>query len=462
MRYCSFVILVFVFLFIPESGKMYAQDFGRRERTYDVQHLKIEVRFDEPKKKVIGKVTATISPLRPSFDSFWIDAMEMTIKKVTLQEGKALSFKYDSARLTIQLDKQYAAGNTITYTVEYECIPRKGLYFIQPNESFPSDPMQIWTQGQGEDNRFWIPCYDYPNDKSTTEIIMTVRDSYVTLSNGFLKSVKENTSEKTKTWHWVQDKPHSSYLIMLAAGDYEIYRDTYGKIPVESYHYKTDLPDDVKRTYRTTAEMVKFFSKKIGVEYPWAKYAQISVAYFIYGGMENTTATVMNDQRMVVDARAALDYSPDGLIAHELAHQWWGDYLTYIDWQNAWLNEGFATFFQQVWTQHKWGEDDYRYQRFGAIEGYIHWAKSVGRIPIVTNKPNGGQNIYGKGAEVLHMLRTILGEELFWKSIKAYAEKFALKSVETYDFKRTIEDVTGNNLYWFFDQWVHKAGYPEL
>lgn len=462
MKYLSGTLLLAFFVFGIFLYTASSQDFGRRERTYDVQHIKIDVKFEESQKKVIGKVTTTIKAMRPQFKDFRVDAVAMTINKVTGENRSQLHFDYDSSKLTIHLDKPCPADAMITYSVEYECIPTRGLYFIQPDASFPRDPNQIWTQGQGEDNRFWMPCYDFPNDKATSEVIMTVRDSYTTLSNGYLKRVVENKKEKTKTWHWVMDKPHSSYLIMLAAGEFEIYRDQYGKIPVESYYYKWQTPSDVKRTYSTTAAIVKFFSQKIGVEYPWVKYAQIPVANFMYGGMENTTATVMNDKRMVVDARAALDYSPDGLIAHELAHQWWGDYLTYIDWWNGWLNEGFATFFNQAWTQHHFGEDEYRYQRFGAIEGYIGWVKSAGRIPVVTDKPNGGANIYGKGAAILHMGRSYLGEELFWKAINAYAKKYAHQSVETNDFKRTIEDVTGFNLHWFFNQWLYKAGYPEL
>lgn len=456
MKYTAVIVVLFVFF----EGAV-SQDFGRRERTYDVQHYRIELSFDHPKKTVFGNVTTTLKALRPSFKEIIFDAVNMTIESVTQGNGAPLRFSYDSTHLTIHFDRPYAYGEELTTTVRYHCTPQKGMYFIGPNASYPDDPEQIWTQGQGEDNRHWLPSYDYPNDRATSEVIMTARSGFETLSNGSLKSKSDN-GDGTTTWHWVMDKPHSSYLIMIAVGKYAIYEDEYDGIPIHSYHYESDHRADVERTYRTTAEMTKFFSKKIGINYPWSKYAQISVRHFMYGGMENTTATVMNDKRMVVDARAALDYSPDGLIAHELAHQWWGDYLTYVDWENGWLNEGFATYFQQVWTQYKYGEDDFTTQRNGGIMGYIEWADRVGRLPVVSKKGNVGQNIYPKGAAVLHMLRTLLGEEQFWRVINAYGRKFALQSVETNDLKRTIEEVTGMNLQWFFEQWLYKAGYPEL
>ncbi len=456
-------IVTLVALALLLTLRIFAQDFGRRERTYDVRHMRIEVRLDEENKKVFGRVTTLLSPLRPDFSAIRFDAVAMTIKKVTLGDGTPLRFDYDSTTLAIPLGRPYPAGASITCVVEYECTPKRGLYFIRPDASFPNEPRQVWSQGQGEDNRHWIPCYDFPNDKTTSEMFITVDAKERTLSNGRLESVRPGPLPGTRTWHWVQDKPHSTYLLMLAAGDFAVYKDKFKSIPVEAYYYPWQKIEDVKRAFGSTAQMVRFFSERTGIPYPWAKYAQISVAHFLYGGMENTTATVLNDTRTVTDARAALDYSADGLVAHELAHQWWGDYVTYIDWWNAWLNEGFATFFQQEWSRHREGEDVYRYQRFQAIENYIRSAAAANRVPIVTDrKGNGYENVYGKGAEVLHMLRRILGEELFWKSIGAYGKKFAFGSVETNDLKRAIEETTGMSLEWFFRQWLYKGGYPEL
>lgn len=454
-------IIPFLVLLSIAAAPIAAQDFGRRERPYDAQHYRIEVSFDEAAGIVRGTTTITLRPLRSAFRVAEFDAVSMRIEAVTLPSGPALQYRNDSARLSVTLDRAYAYGEKVTLRVRYQCKPERGLYFIAPNASHPADPSQIWTQGQGEDNRHWFPCYDYPNDKATTEVIMTVRGDYETLSNGVLKSRKKN-ADGTVTWHWAQEQPHSVYLVMLAAGHYKVYEDSWAGIPVRSYHYPADPIADVRRAYSTTAEMLKFFSEKIGIRYPWPKYAQIPVAHYLYGGMENTTATVLNDTRVVVDPRTAQDISPEGLIAHELAHQWWGDYLTYIDWNNAWLNEGFATYFQQCWTQYKHGEDEFAYQRREGVRGYTDWCDSEGRVPVVSAGPNSRHNHYAKGAAVLHMLRLELGEELFWRVMKAYGEKFAFGSVETNDLKRVIEDVTGRNLQWFFSQWVLKAGYPDV
>ncbi len=457
----SQMMLFLLFLMMAGSSKSQEQDFGRRERTYDVRHIRIELSFDLEHKKVFGTVATTISSLRPNLREIALDAVDMTINDVEM-DGSPVAFTYDSSVLVLRPSTPLRIDQLVTYRVKYECTPRRGLYIIAPDASFPGDPYQIWSQGQGEDNRHWIPCYDYPNDKATSEIFATVPDSFTTLSNGRRVSTRYDEAHHRKTVHWIQDKPHSSYLIMFAAGMYDIYEDEADGVPVLSYYYPGQEKRDVERAYGTTAEMVRFFSTLIGVPYPWDKYAQISVAYFLYGGMENTSATVLNDTRTVVSPRAALDYSPDGLIAHELAHQWWGDYVTYIDWQNGWLNEGFATFFQQCWSQYHEGEEVYRYQRWKAMENLRKWTRQVGRTPMVTNKRNGYANVYGRGAITLHMIRYMLGEELFWRVMKNYATRYAFASVESNDFKRTIEDVTGVDLYWFFKQWVYGAGWPEF
>jgi aminopeptidase N len=455
------IILLCALISCLDSVGAGAQDFRRRERFFDVQHYKIEVRFDQPNRMVLGQVTITLSPLRPVLDSIVLDAVNMTIEDVRLPKGAPLRFVYDSSTLRVRLDRPYRYGEKLDLAVRYRCVPERGLYFIQPDASYPNAPEQIWTQGQGEDNRYWLPCFDYPNDKATSEVFMTVKSDYETLSNGALQSSRKHP-DGTTTWHWVQDKPHSSYLIMIGAGRYKIHRRVWDGIPVLSYYYPGDSAADVERSYGTTASMVRFFSEYTGIRYPWAKYAQIPVARFPYGGMENTTATVLADYRTVVDARAGVDYSAEALIAHELAHQWWGDCLTYIDWENGWLNEGFATYFQQLWTEHASGADDFAYLRREGIQGYLDWVDQSGRIPVVTDRPNASYNIYGKGAAVLHMLRRLVGDEQFRRIIHAYGASHMYGSVETNDFKRTVEGVTGLSMRWFFDQWLYKAGYPEL
>ncbi|MCZ7558051.1 MAG: M1 family metallopeptidase [Bacteroidia bacterium] len=437
-----------------------AQDFGRRERWTDVLHYDIRIVPDHAAASVQGDVRIIAVSLRDTLHSVRLDAVRMRIDSVFMN-GFVTDFRYDSLSLDVRFHRPVGYGDSIALRIVYACTPYKGMYFIRPDASFPNDPWQIWTQGQGEDNRHWLPCYDFPNDKATSELRATVDSGRITLSNGRLLSRTPHPDGRV-TWHWLQDKPHSSYLIMFAAGKYHVYTDSARGIPVQSYHYQSDRQEDVARTYASSADMLEFFSDFIGVPYPWDKYAQIPVAHYLYGGMENTSATVLADTRAVVDARAAVDYDPEPLIAHELAHQWWGDLVTYIDWNNEWLNEGFATYYQQRWTLHRHGKDDFDVQRYEGIHNYMDWADKAGRLPVVYRRGTSAANTYSKGAAVLHMLNDILGEEQYHRVMKEYLLRYAYSNAETNDLKRVIEDVAGMNLHWFFSQWLYRAGYPEL
>ena len=428
-----------------------------RSRTYHVVHYRIEVSFDESAKKVFGKTTTTLVPFTTDFSSFDFDAENMSFKSVSLG-NKALAFDSLEKTIRIHLDKAYSYRDTLTVSVEYSCIPQKGLYFIQPDSAYPDEPWQIWSQGEDMDNHFWFPCWDFPNDKATSEVIGTVRSAYTFLSNGKLVDVKEDKKAGTKTFHWKEEKPHASYLIMMAAGDYAVLDDQADGIPIQYYVYK-NLVDDAKICLSHTPKMMKFFNAKIGFRYAWEKYAQVQIADFMYGGMENTSATTMLDRILVYDARSRVDQSPVSLIAHEFAHQWWGDVLTCKDWRHIWLNEGFASYFDPLYTEYAFGEDEFTNDMYGAQQGGLFADRVLGRKPIVS-VGSYTANVYSRGASVLHMLRFVLGDELFWKAIHHYIERYQFTSVETSDFKKAIEESTGQNLYWFFDQWVYKAGHP--
>jgi len=310
------------------------------------------------------------------------------------------------------------------------------------------------------DNHHWFPCWDFPNDKATTEIIATVRSSYSFLSNGKLVSVKENKKAGTKTFHWKQDKPHVAYLVMFAAGEYEVLKETSDGIPLEYYVYKHHVAD-ARANYAHTAPMMKFFNQKIGFRYPWDKYAQVIVADFVAGGMENTSATTLMDRITVYNSRARVDESATSLIAHEMSHQWWGDVVTCKDWRHIWLNESFASYFDPLYFEYAFGKEEFDNIMYSAQQAGINTDKSLGRKPIVS-VGSYGANIYPRGASVLHMMRFVLGEEMFWKSLTHYITKNQYRSVETNDLKLAVEEATGQNLYWFFDQWIYKAGYPKF
>ena len=430
-----------------------------RDKSYDVVHYKIELEFDETNKAVIGTTHTTFVPYGTAFSSLEFDAEDMSFSSVKM--GKKL-LKFDSLAKSIRitLDREYSFIDTLTISITHCSTPKRGAYFVQPDSGYPAKPWQIWTQGEDMDNHHWFPCWDFPNDKATSEIIATVKSSYTFLSNGKLVSEKENKKTKTKTFHWKQLKPHVAYLIMFAAGEYEILKETSDGIPLEYYVYQHHVAD-AKANFSHTSAVMKFFNDMIGFRYPWDKYAQVIVADFVAGGMENTSATTLMDRITVFNARARVDESATSLIAHEMAHQWWGDVVTCKDWRHIWLNESFASYFDPLYFEHAFGKDEFINIMHNAQQAGINTDKGLGRKPIVS-VGSYGANIYPRGASVLHMLRFVLGDKLFWKAINHYITKYQFRSVETNDLKLAIEEATGQNLYWFFDQWVYKAGHPKF
>lgn len=454
-----FLLLPFLSLQLFSQSLFPAADsLGQaRNRAYDVVHYRIEVSFDEAKKSVIGKTSVTLTPLLSRLSDVIFDAEDMTFSSVRIGKEKQ-QFETKEKTLNIHLKKEATFGDTITVSMEYIAVPKKGLYFVQPDSGYPDKPNQIWSQGEDMDNHHWFPCYDFPNDKATSEVIATVKNNYTVLSNGKLLSTKENKKAKTNTFHWAISKPHSSYLIMVAVGEYAILKDQADGIPLEYYVYKNQV-GDAKACLSHTPKIMEFFNKRIGYKYPWEKYAQITIRDFMFGGMENTTATTMMDRILVFDARSRVDQSAASLIAHELAHQWWGDVVTCKDWRHLWLNESFASYFDPLYTEYAEGEDEFTNTMYAAQQSGINSDKSVGRKPIVS-AGSLTTNIYPRGASVLNMLRFVLGNEAFFRALNFYITKNQFTPVDTDDLKKAIEEATGQNLFWFFDQWIYKAGYP--
>jgi aminopeptidase N len=431
----------------------------RRSRTYDVIHYKIAVGLDEVDKGVNGTTSITVTPLSDKLDSLVLDAAEMNVESVSLP-SRPLRFANRSPLLTVFFDKPLGLSDTVTVAVQYSCTPSAGLYFIQPDSIDPQRRRQIWSQGEDTDNHFWFPCYDYPNDKATSEIIATVPEWYTLLSNGRLLTTTHDTKKRAKTFHWFESKPHSSYLIMIAAGEYNVVSEDYRGIPLEYYVYKDRVQDGVRSLAKTSAAM-KFFEEKIGIPYPWEKYAQIWISNFMWGGMENVSAATLNDETYLLDARARVDFTSDDVVAHELGHQWWGDLITSRDWSNLWLHEGFANYFEALFKQHEKGDDYFQHDLMQQAASVLDTEEANGRSPLV-GKDGYTANVYSKGCWVLHMLRGVLGEQGFWKTIRLYAQRYAFKNADTYELMLAVEDATGRNLAWFFDQWAYKAGYPKV
>jgi aminopeptidase N len=436
---------------LPGAKARYAPD-----KVVHVEHYRLELVLQFEESRIAGTASITVSPILDDVKRLELDAVELEIQNVSV-DGKNVAFKHDGKRLRIDFPKALAGQQTIR--IDYAGKPRRGLYFIHPDEAYPNRPRQVWSQGQDEDSRYWFPCFDSPHEKSTSEVIATVPAGFFALSNGALVAREGNK------FHWRFDVPHSCYLITLAAGEFAEIADRWEDIDV-TYYVPKGREDDATRSLGKTPQMLKLFSEKFGVRYPYNKYAQVCVADFIFGGMENTTATTLTEN-CLFNEKAAADYDTEALVAHELAHQWFGDLLTCRDWGQGWLNEGFATYSEYIWREASAGRDEAWMELADWHDQYFGEDSRRYRRPIVTNvyeEPIDifDHHLYEKGGSVLHMLRRHLGEGPFWKAIGHYVQKHRTKNVETRDLVRAIEEETGKNLDWFFDQWIQKAGHPEL
>jgi aminopeptidase N len=454
-------VLIALLLVAPAAqGGLFAPDSSaRRSREFDVLHYRITVAFDEEARRVRGTTVIRLTPLLDRLDSVALDAADMAVAAVTGPGGRLLRFRNASPRLTLFLDRTYSFGETLSVGISYECIPRRGLYFVRADSTLGRRRSQIWTQGEDMDNHYWFPCYDYPNDKATSEVIATVREEYTLLSNGRLAEERHDMKARTRTFHWVEARPHASYLIMMAAGTYAQIHARARGVPLTYYVY----PEDSLRAesvFGATPAMMAFFEEWTGVPYPWEKFAQIIIDDFMWGGMENTGAVTLNTATMV-DARARLDFPSEPVVAHELAHQWWGDLVTCRDWTHLWLQEGFATYFEALYKKATAGGDEFQYAMITASSQVRAEERSKGRSPVVSSSSTP-TNLYQRGAWVLHMLRSILGDGAFRRGMNAYLHRFAFGNADTDEFRLALEDATGQNLEWFFDQWLYGTGFPEL
>ena len=459
MRIGLAIVLVFAAVVIGHAQDIFSGNgpAETRNRSYHVLHYDIHVTLHDGTKSLDGKVTTTFVPLIPKLQTVVFDAGDMKVARITDAKGKELKFTSTAESLSIDLGRPYALDEQGTVSITYSCTPRKGLTFNNTDLKIPGKRPQIWSQGEETTNHYWFPCYDYPNDKATCEVTGTVDAKYTFLSNGKLLGVKEDRKNKTKTFHWKQDKPISTYLVMIAAGEYTILRDNVGKLPLEFYAYPDDTTN-ARESFKETADMIRFFDKTIGVDYPWDKYAQI-ILQDHFGGMENVSATTLADGWAVPDRRWRIDNPSTSLIAHELAHQWFGDLVTCRNFRDMWLNESFASYYDPLFLRSKLGDDEFAYTMFQNQGAGIRIDSVLGRKPIVSEN-SYGDNVYPRGSAVLHMLRFLLGDDLYQRSIKHYILKHQYEPVETNDLKMAIEEETGQNLQWFFDEWVYKAGHP--
>lgn len=430
-------------------------DSEPREHQVDMKHMRLEVSFVPEQGLVKGRVTHFFSPLRPKVDTLFFDGPGITINEAQLN-GKPVRFTTSADGVTIFPSPSLVWGRSDSVTFLYEATPRKGIYFIGWNDPQNMSRRQIWTQGQGIDNRHWIPSYDDMNDKLTTEIIVTVQKGLNALSNGVKVGGKENR-DGTNTWHYSMTRPHAPYLVMLGIGEYAVEsRRSRSGVPVHLWYYP-DQQDRVEPTYRYSAQMIDFMEEQTGFRYPWESYSQIPVQDFMYGAMENTTATVFGDF-FLVDARGFLDRNYIDVNVHELAHQWFGDYVTARSSKHSWLQESFATFYPKIFRREVFGADDYQWMRRQEHTSALTASQSD-RFPIVHSRA-GGARIYQKGSAVLEMMMYTFGEPEFKAVIKHYLRKHPYANVETVDFYHSFQDTLGIVPDWFFDQWLYRGGEP--
>lgn len=447
-------------------------------RDADHKHLKIEIAIptmDAP--HIEGKATLTFAPIAKPLSTLTLDARAMKVRSVSIANHN-VSFGHDGMVLSVAIEPPIPTDESADIVIQYDLNdPPEGLLWTGANSAMPQRTPQIHTQGQAEANSYWFPCRDFPNERLTTELIATVPEGFMVSSNGRL--VSHNTTAKSEVWHWMQDKSHVPYLVSMVVGRFDVVDVGSDALSMPVY-VPPGRGKDIEATYGRTPEMVTAFEKLLDEKYPWDRYAQLVVTNFNSGGMENTSATSMHDWA-IIDQENQDDYDIEGLIAHELAHQWFGDLITCNSWEHLWLNEGFATYFAGIWFEERkpakgeasWTGGPLAYERnvIGWFDQII--ANDRGTAPSATGMASKvyahpGEafgrpaNPYPKGASTLHMLRRKLGDDLFWAGLRLYVERRKFTTVETVDLRRTFEEVSGQSLEQFFYQWCTRPGIPRI
>jgi aminopeptidase N len=438
------------------------------DRPFKIEHIRLEITVDPRSKTLVGRAGQSIRVVASKQKWLKLDQVGLEVDEVSV-DGIAAKFSVEGQSLLIDLQTERRVGSLLEVSVSYRAPhPKRGIYFTGPDAGDPQKPYQVWTQGQDEDSRHWFPTLDYPNQKATSEIIAHVPSGFTAVSNGALISKREKPD--SVEFHYRIGVPHVTYLITLVVAEFSEWSDSGPRgLPVQ-YFVQKGREEDGKRAFRNTPKMIEEFEKKTGIPYPYEKYSQAAVQDFIFGGMENTSATTQTDLTLH-DARASIDFSSDPLVAHELAHQWFGDLVTCRDWSHGWLNEGFATFMERVWVECNPGSgggfEEAKYYSYQDLKEYLADDQSRYRRPIICNtyiEPIDlfDTHLYQKGGLVIHLIRSILGEDEFWKSIHTYLNRHQGQSVETLDLVRAIEDSTGRNLRQFADEWLLSGGHPEF
>jgi len=450
-------------------------------KKFDLIHTKLDVRFDWGKQQLHGTAELQMKPWfydqsEVILDAKYFDIHEVGLLQKNTEKTLPLEYKYDNKKLTIKLDKIYTQDEELTLKIRYIAKPEegetsgssaiisdKGLYFINPLGKDKRKPRQIWTQGQTEASSRWFPTFDAPNVKTTQTISITVEEQMITLSNGHLISSTKN-ADGTRTDVWKQEKPHAPYLFMMAVGEFSIVKDKWKNKEV-NYYVEHAYAPHAKAVFGHTPEMIEFFSELLDYPFPWEKYSQIVVRDYVSGAMENTSASVFMEG-LNSDSRSMLDDNWDQIIAHELFHQWFGDLVTCESWANLPLNESFANYAEYLWLEHKYGRPTADAMLSEEIEQYLDESKTkqepLIRYHYADKEDMFDRHSYSKGCVILHHFRNVIGDKAFFEGIRRYLKKYAYQDTEIHDLRLVFEEVTGQDLNWFFNQWFLSAGHPDL
>jgi aminopeptidase N len=431
-------------------------------REVDILHLAIDVTPDFQQRSVEGKVTLRFRPIAKALQELRLDGIDLTVLSATSTE-KILGYQATDKNVIITFEEPVPPDKEASVTVNYRATPEKGLYFRTPEMGYKAEDMHLWTQGEPIEARHWYPSFDAPNEKFTSEVICRVPAGMVVLSNGKWMSEEKAAGSDLVAIRWLQDKPHCNYLISLVAGYLKKIEDKYKDVPLAFYTPASQI-DQADSSFKDTKDMMGFFEEEIGVPYPWAKYYQVCVNDFGWGGMENTSIATLNDRTLFTEATENI-HSSQGLVAHELAHQWFGDLVTCKDWSHIWLNEGFATYYERLYDGYKNGRDSMLYGLYQSAKQITNFRNETNSI--VRRNYNVPEDVFGylaypKGSWVLHMLRSQLGQDLYRRCIKAYLERHQFETAVTEDLNAVIEELSGRSFDQFFDQWVYHTGAPEL
>jgi aminopeptidase N len=449
------------------------------KRDFDLLHTELDLAFDWEKQAVIGRAKLTLKAFFKPQKVLILDAQDFELKEINLVEKTiqtSLAYRYNEQQITIYLPKEYSRSDTIQIEFDYTAFPEKnggggsdaitdtkGLYFIDPLDTVPGKPTMIWTQGETEHNSKWFPTIDKPNERFTQLFKLTVPDSMISISNGELIKQEELGNGMRKD-HWEMKLPHAPYLVAIAIGNFGKVEANWDDIPL-GYYVEKGYEKGAAKVFKNTPEMIGFFSELLGVKYPWPKYDQIVVRDFVSGAMENTTASIFMEE-LRLNEREAIDSEWDYIIAHELFHQWFGDYVTSESWSNLTLNEAFANYSEFLWNEYKYGPDEAKLKLVTETETYFQESESkqvdLIRFSYEDSEDMFDSHSYSKGGVILHMLREYLGDEIFFEGLNLYLETHALQSVEVHDLRLAFEKVGGEDLNWFFNQWFLDKGHPKL